>query len=82
MTQHRITSHSKLRDVMMAVARGEQAAPPDAGGQSFENVEALVRLLTPENRRLLAIIRDRKPRPIAELPKWSGRAAPKVTRTL
>lgn len=82
MTQHRIVSHSKLRDDMMAVARGQQAAPADAGGQSFESVEALMRLLTPDNRRLLAMIRDRKPQSIAELAEWSGRAAPNVTRTL
>lgn len=82
MTQHRIVSHSKLRQEMMAVARGQQAAPTDAGGQSFESVDALMRLLTPDNRRLLAIIRDRKPQSIAELAEWSGRAAPNVTRTL
>ena len=82
MTQHRIVSHSKLRNEMMAVARGQQAAPADAGGQSFESVEALMRLLTPDNRRLLAMIRDRKPQSIAELAEWSGRAAPNVTRTL
>jgi len=82
MTQHRIVSHSQLRDEMMAVARGQQAAPPDAGGQSFESVEAVMRLLTPENRQLLAIIRDRKPRSIAELATFSGRAAPNLTRTL
>ena len=82
MTQHRILNHSKLREEMMAVARGEQSAPSDAGGQSFESVGALMRLLTPENRQLLAIIRDRKPRSIAELAEWSGRAAPNVTRTL
>lgn len=82
MTKHRIISHSALRDEMMAVARGEMPAPPDAGEQSFESVEALMRLLTPENRQLLAIIRDRKPRSIAELASFSGRAAPNLTRTL
>lgn len=82
MTQHRIVSHSQLRDEMMAVARGEAPAPPDAGGQSFDSVDALLRLLTPENRTLLAIIRDRKPNSIAELATFSGRAAPNLTRTL
>jgi predicted transcriptional regulator len=42
---------------MKAVARGERRAPVDAGKPSFSSVEALVRLLTPENRRLPAIIR-------------------------
>ncbi len=82
MSQHRIVGHGKLREEMMAVARGEIPVPPDAGGQSFESVGALMRLLTPDNRRLLAIIRDRKPRSIAELATFSGRAAPNLTRTL
>ena len=82
MTQHRIVSHGKLREEMIAVARGVIPAPPDAGGQSFESVEALMRLLTPDNRRLLAMIRDRQPRSIAELATLSGRAAPNLTRTL
>ncbi len=81
MTQHRIVSHNQLRDEMMAVARGERPEPQDAGGQSFESVDALLRLLTPENRQLLAIIRDRKPKSIAELATFSGRAAPNITVT-
>lgn len=82
MTRHRIISHSGLRDEMTAVARGQKPAVPDAGEQSFESVDALMRLLTPENRQLLAIIRDRKPQSIAELAVFSGRAAPNLARTL
>jgi predicted transcriptional regulator len=67
---------------MKAVARGEKQASRNAGEQSFDSVAALLRLLTPDNRRLLAIIRDRKPQSIAELATYSGRAAPNVTRTL
>ena len=39
-------------------------------------------MLTPENRQLLAIIRDRKPQSVAELVEMSGRAQPNLTRTL
>lgn len=67
---------------MRAVARGERSAPADAAAPSFNSVEALVRLLTPENRRLLAVIRDRKPRSVAELAELTGRAQPNLTRTL
>jgi predicted transcriptional regulator len=49
---------------------------------TFESVEALIRLLTPENRALLAIIRDHKPQSIAELAGMTGRAASNLTRTL
>jgi predicted transcriptional regulator len=67
---------------MRAVARGERAAPADAGKPSFNSVDALVRLLTPENRQLLALIRDRKPGSVAELVQLTGRAQPNLTRTL
>ena len=42
----------------------------------------MIRLLTPENRQLLAAIRDRSPQSIAELSEITGRAAPNLTRTL
>jgi len=67
---------------MRAVARGERPAPADAAEPSFNSVDALVRLLTPENRQLLALIRDRKPGSVAELAQLTGRAQPNLTRTL
>jgi len=67
---------------MRAVARGQRPAPKDAAKPSFNSVDALIRLLTPENRRLLALIRDRKPGSVAELVQMTGRAQPNLTRTL
>ena len=78
----KIQSLRSLREDMRAVARGERPAPVDAARPSFNSVEAIVRLLTPENRRLLALIRDRKPQSIAELAQLTGRAQPNLTRTL
>jgi predicted transcriptional regulator len=82
MTKYRVQSLRSLRDDMKAVARGERPAPADAAMPSFNSVDAVVRLLTPENRELLAIIRDRKPQSVAELVQMSGRAQPNLTRTL
>ncbi len=82
MTKYKIQSLRSLRDEMKAVARGERAAPADAAIPSFNSVAAVVRLLTPENRALLAIIRDLKPKSVAELAEMSGRAQPNLTRTL
>ncbi len=82
MTKYKIQSLRSLRDEMKAVARGERTAPADAAMPSFNSVAAVVRLLTPENRALLAIIRDLKPKSVAELVKMSGRAQPNLTRTL
>jgi len=79
---YRIQGTQSLEEQMRAVARGERPAPTDAALPSFSSVDALMRLLTPENRELLAAIRDRKPQSIAELSEMTGRAAPNLTRTL
>ncbi len=74
-----------LRDLeaeMRAVARGEIAAPADAAQPSVESAEALIRLLTPDNRALLRTIRDAKPQSVAELARLSMRAEPNLLRTL
>jgi len=82
MKRYKIQSLDSLEEEMRAVARGEEPAPPDAAKASFNSVEAVVRLLTPENRALLAMIRDRKPQSVAELVQLSGRSQPNLTRTL
>ncbi len=82
MTTYKVQSLRALRDEMKAVARGQKPAPADAARPSFNSVEALVRLLTPENRRLLSLIRDRKPESMTELQEWTGRAQPNLSRTL
>jgi len=82
MSKYKIQGLRELRDEMKAVARGARPATEDAAAPSFNSVEALVRLLTPENRRLLALIRDRKPRSVSDLAAWTGRAQPNISRTL
>ena len=82
MKRYKIQNLASLESEMRAVARGERAAPVDAAKPSFNSVEALIRLLTPENRQLLALIRDRKPGSVAELVAMTGRAQPNLTSTL
>jgi len=67
---------------MKAVARGEIQAPADAAMPSVESAEALLRLLTPDNRSLLRTIRDAKPQSVAELARLTNRAEPNLLRTL
>lgn len=78
----RIQSMKELRAEMLSVARRERKAPADAGRVSFESVEAVMRLLTPENRQLLAVIEKKKPASVADLARLVGRAEPNVSRTL
>ena len=82
MKRTKVQSLRSLREEMKAVARGDRSAPSDASAPSFNSVEAIVRLLTAENRRLLTVIRDRKPQSVAELVQMAGRAQPNLTRTL
>ena len=76
MAKYKIRSLRELEREMRAVARGEKRAPRDAAVPSFNSVEAFLRLLTPENRKLMALIRDEKLNSIAALARLTGRAAP------
>jgi predicted transcriptional regulator len=82
MRRTKVQNLRSLREEMKAVARGARPAPADARRPSFNSVAAVVRLLTPENRRLLTVIRDRKPQSVADLVQLTGRAQPNLTRTL
>ena len=82
MTKFKIQSLNSLEAEMRAVARGKKRAPADAARPSFESVDALVRLLTPENRKLLRTIRDARPQSIADLERLTGRKGPNLLRTL
>jgi predicted transcriptional regulator len=48
----------------------------------MESAEALVRLLTPDNRSLLRAIRDAHPQSVAELARLTNRAESNLLRTL
>ena len=78
----KIQSMRELEVEMRKVARGTIAAPADASAPSIESSEALIRLLTPENRSLLRTIRDAKPQSVAELARLTNRAESNLLRTL
>jgi predicted transcriptional regulator len=82
MTTYKIQSLSDLEAEMRAVARRERPAPADAAKPSFASAAALMRLLTPENRELLRLVRDVKPESIAALSRLTGRKEPNLLRTL
>jgi len=78
----KVQSIAELEAEMCAVARGEKHAPAHAAEPSVESAEALLRLLTPDNRRLMKTIRDEKPQSVAELARLTRRAQPNLLRTL
>ena len=78
----KIQSMKSLKKEMQSVARGESKSPADAAQITNESVEAVIRLLTPENRFLLATIDQKKPASVAALAQMVKRAEPNVSRTL
>jgi len=78
----KIQSMQDMKKEMLAVARGERKAPADAAQATFGSVEAVIRLLTPENRHLLAAIDKHKPQSVADLARMVARAESNVSRTL
>jgi predicted transcriptional regulator len=82
MNRYKIQSHEALKREMKAVARGEKSAPTDANLPSFESADAVLRVLTPENRDLLRLIRDEHPESVAALARLSKRAESNLLRTL
>ena len=82
MIQTKMQTLQDLRAEMLAVVRGERTPPVDAGGVSYESAGAVLRLLTSENRELLAAIDKTHPESVAALAKQLHRAEPNVSRTL
>ena len=78
----KIQRMNDLEAEMRKVARGEITAPADAALPSVDSTEALLRLLTPDNRSLLRTIRDAKPHSVAELARLTNRAESNLLRTL
>lgn len=80
-TKLKVQSWAGFKSDLLTAAKGG-ATPAGAGRLIVESAEALMRLLTPENRELLRIIRDEKPRSVAALARLTHRAEPNLARTL
>ena len=78
----KVQSFASLRDEMIAVARGERAAPAHAAVPSVHSADLIARLLTPENRVLLSVLRAQQPESVAQLAAFTQRAPSNLTRTL
>ena len=78
----KIQSMQSLKEEMLAVTQGKRKASADAGQVSYESAGAILRLLTPDNRKLLALIDEHKPASVAALAQLAHRAEPNVSRTL
>ncbi len=77
-----IKSIDRIRDEMLAIARGEVKPDPGRSKVTFVSEAALMQVLTPENRRILGHILRDKPASVTELMALTGKTQPNVSRAL
>jgi predicted transcriptional regulator len=82
MTKVRVQSYEGFKQALLKAARGEGKREDLRGTLTVENVTAFVRLLTPDNRELLRIMRDEHPESVAALSRRTNRAEPNLLKTL
>lgn len=77
-----IMSQEKIRERMLAIAKGEYK--PKAGEPKiwFTSMKSLAEVLSDENRALLKTIRDAQPESITGLAAITGRKPGNLSRTL
>ncbi|HLY57035.1 MAG TPA: MarR family transcriptional regulator [Stellaceae bacterium] len=75
-----VASPKEMRDRLIAGARGDLPSP--GGPKVWMSLEALARLLTPEARRMLAVIAQEHPRSVSALAARIGRDQGNVSRTI
>jgi len=75
-----IASPRQMRELLRKTARGEHSLR-DAP-RVWMSVDALMRLLTPENRQLLSLIGREHPRSVSALADCAGRDQGNLSRTL
>ena len=66
----------------IAIAKGEYVPKRGEPKIWFESLQAMAQVLSSENRQLLRIIIDRKPKSIKELESITGRKSSNLSRTL
>ncbi len=77
-----IASPAQMSSRTLAGARGALKLGPDEPKLWFTSIESLARVLSGENRLLLDLIIERRPKLLAELEALSGRAKSNLSRTL
>jgi predicted transcriptional regulator len=75
-----IASPRQMRDLLRKTARGEHSLRDTP--RLWMSVDALMRLLTPENRQLLSLIGREHPRSVSALAETVGRDQGNLSRTL
>lgn len=77
-----IMPQKKIREMTIAVAKGEYKPKRNAPKVWFPSMKAVSEVLSDHNRELLRVIADRHPESIKELADMTGRQPSNVSRTL
>lgn len=77
-----IMSQEKIRERMLAIAKGEYKPKPGEPKIWFTSMKSLAEVLCDENRALLKTIRDTQPESITGLADITGRKPGNLSRTL
>lgn len=77
-----IMPQDKIRERMLAITRGEYKPKPTEPKIWFTSMRSLAEVLSDENRELLNVIRDGKPKSMASLAEMTGRKPSNLSRTL
>ena len=77
-----IMSREEFRNRTLAIARGEYKPGKDEPKIWFESVQSFAQVLSDDNRSLLRVIEEKKPKSLVELEILTGRKKSNLSRTL
>ena len=77
-----IMPQEKIRERVLAIARGEFKPKPEEPKIWFTSMKSLAEVLSDENRALLKVIKEIKPESISSLAEVTGRKPSNLSRTL
>ena len=77
-----IMPQEKIRERMLAIARGEYHPSPEEPKIWFTSMKSLAEVLSDENRVLLKVIAETEPQSITQLAEVTGRKPSNLSRTL
>lgn len=77
-----IMPQEKIRERVLAIARGEYKPKPGEPKIWFTSMKSLAEVLSDENRALLKMIKEIKPESISSLAEATGRKPGNLSRTL
>jgi predicted transcriptional regulator len=75
-------SREEFKRRTIAIARGEYKPRKDEPKVWFESLQSFAQILSDDNRMLLHVIEERKPRSLRELGEMTGRKRSNLSRTL